>query len=108
MENYVENLIEKVVDKLGPAAGLIANLGDEIRVSLEAGDIDGLRGRIQEAREASEALTNLCDHFDRALEDGSLSATEIGGGALLLNEFLDEAEDVATGVDEDDLESVGR
>lgn len=102
MENYVQLLIEKVESRLGPAASLIATLGKEIKVSIEEGDLKAVQARIHEAREAAGSLTLVCDHFDMALSDGSLSATEIGGGALLLSSLLDQMEDVVTGVDEDD------
>ena len=103
MENYVQNLIDKVEERLGAAAGMIARVGEEIKVTLDEGDLSAMEGRVQEAREAAGSMILLCDHLAASLEDGSLSATEMGGAALLLNKFLDELEDVATGVDEDDV-----
>ncbi len=47
-------------------------------------------------------MASLGDHLAASLDDGSLSVIEMCGAAIILNEFIDQLEDVATEVDKDD------
>ena len=106
MRNFVEELTEKAGAKLGHLSTFVVSAAKEVKIKMKDGDVDSANARLDEADEALDAGKALVAHLRTAISDGSLDAVELHGGALRLNEFMDEIEDVATGVDEDKVPPV--
>ena len=97
------SLWEKAIEKLGRFAAFLPMIGAQIQFDLDDGNVEGIRSRAHELREASSALGKLADKLEAVVADGSVDAVEITETLGELDVCLDEMEDVAKGYDEDDV-----
>ena len=74
-----------------------------MKVAIEAGDNVKIKAHNHELREFHMKGLEYCDFIDEAVADGNLDLYEGAIAIAKLNELVDEAEDVITGVDEDDV-----
>ena len=98
-----------LTSKLGSLASFIVPVAREIQVAVASKDVDKIEAacaewdnRSHEARETLDAGDELVAHIRASVADGHLDAIESAEGLLLLERLIDEAEDIATGRDEDD------
>lgn len=109
MESILLRGYEAIESKLGGLASFIPAIAQSIKKSIDEEDyaaVDAklreLDKRTHEGREALAAADNLAAYVRQALRDGDLTLAEGAEMALLVERLVDEAEDVVTGVDEDD------
>ena len=106
MDSLLTPLWTKVVDKLGSLSSLIPAIADQLKVKFTAADVDGVTARLNELDEVFAQGHLLTAKVRDAMADGALTATEGADVLLALEKFVDELEDVVTGVDEDDVPEV--
>lgn len=107
MRNYLREIYAKIVNLAPAVAAFFPMLARVVKVAVETGDAAHILktcDEIDEALDAGKALTakiraSLAPDADGIGHIDMVEASEI---ALALQEFADQAEDVATGVDEDD------
>lgn len=114
MESILSRAWNALTRKLGTLAGFILPIGRELEVAIADRDTaraqaaaDAWKARAHELREALDAGDAVFAEVETALEDGRLDALEASRVALKLERFVDEAEDVLTGTDEDDNPPAG-
>lgn len=110
MESFLRKAWAVVTDKLGAIANFIPAIAEKIEVAIKEEKVedlnesfDELEARSHEMREVCDAIDQFVNHGRQAIADGNLSAVEGARAGLLLERIVDEAEDVVTGVDEDDV-----
>jgi len=99
------NLAEKwatLMEKLGPAGAFVPMVADAVAVGVNEETAAEILKRCDETDEAADALKAASTKTRAALADGKLSIAEAADLALALEKVIDEFEDIATGVDEDD------
>ncbi len=114
MESFLKRAWKALTAKLGSFAAFIPSIASQIEVGIRDNDTakilkvcDAWDTRAHETRETLDAGDELMAHLRKAVEpdpDGvvRLTAAETGTGLLLVEKLIDEAEDIVTGVDEDD------
>ena len=110
MRNYLAMLVEKLKAVLKPTIwSFITSLASQLKAALAAKDTAKiteiaarLRASAHEEREHADSVDALADHLDLMVADGSIDGLEVAHGLDLLQTVIDEGEDIATGVDEDD------
>lgn len=100
MKDYLAILLEKIKSLIGPAWSIVPILA-ELKQALAAEDVAKVQAISGELRESALAQIALCDHLDRALLDDAVSLGELAKAIDLVQTIVDEAEDVAKGIDED-------
>lgn len=106
MKNYAVAAWAWVTDKLGSLTSFAEPIAKALKIAIESGDVIKIRIHTNELREFAQKLMGVCDFLDEAVSDGNLDLYEGSQALVLLNEVVDEAEDVITGVDEDDTPGV--
>lgn len=98
-----------LIGKLGKWAAFVPILLAELKKALTARDSDkvrkiaaDVRRRAVEMREAADALDAVADRAEAAVADNEVSAQEVIDVLDSVTHAVDEAEDIATGKDEDD------
>jgi len=109
MKSFLTAAFEALESKLGGVASFIPVLAEGIKKGIDEEDFAAIdkhlreaEKRIHEGRETLTAAEELTAHVRQSVRDGDLSLAEAGQGLLLVERLIDEAEDVVTGVDEDD------
>jgi hypothetical protein len=102
MKNYAVAAWNWINEK---ASGLVAfaePIAKSLKVAIEAGDVEKIKAHNQELREFHEGGIVFCDTVDEFVADGNVDLYEGATALKMINDQLDQAEDVITGVDEDD------
>lgn len=99
-----------LVGKLGKWAAFVPLLLGELKKALTAKDVAkvrklaaDVRARAVEMHEAADALTIVADKAEAAVADNEVDAQEAIDVAAAITHAIDEAEDIVTGKDEDDV-----
>lgn len=109
MQSFLRRAWDALTKKLGAVSAFILPIARTVEIGIAENDsakilsaCDEWDKRAHETRETLDAGDELVAHMRQSLADGNISAIEAGTGALLVEKLIDEAEDIATGVDEDD------
>lgn len=113
MKNWIGIAWEKVTNKLGGMLPFLKGAASEIEIAIANKDkakileiCDAMDARFHEMDEATVAGRDFTAEVRQAVANDALDMVESGRVALKLQRFVDEMEDVATGVDEDDAPPV--
>lgn len=87
--SYLTNLWDKIVLRLGSLAGFIPPIAAQIKVAIDAGDVEKARALTAKAREKFVDGLALCDKVDQVLADGNLTIAEGSEVALALEALVD-------------------
>lgn len=87
--SYLTNLWEKILLKLGALAGFIPPIAAQIKIAIEAGDVEKVRALTDKAREKFNDGLALCDKVDEVLADGNLTIAEGSEVALAIEALVD-------------------
>ena len=96
---------KKAMEKLDKFAAFLPAIGEQIKIHIEEGDVEAIRARVRELREATAALDRFGDRLEKRIADSELDAVEAIESLGDLDEAIDELEDVVKGYDEDDSPS---
>ena len=87
--SYLTNLWEKVLLKLGALAGFSPPIAEQIKIAIEAGDLEKVRALTAKAREKFNDGLARCDKVDEVLADGNLTIAEGSEVALAIEALVD-------------------
>lgn len=87
--SYLTNLWDKIVLRLGSLAGFIPPIASQIKVAIDAGDVEKARALTAKAREKFVDGLALCDKVDQVLADGNLTIAEGSEVALAIEALVD-------------------
>ena len=104
--DFLKTKYSGIMGNLGPFGSMVAAAASSIAVPMKAGDVEGTRARAVEGKEFAAAFDTFCDNVIEDLADDKLTVAELGELIDELAGVADEAEDVVTGVDEDDPPAV--
>lgn len=102
MKSYLLPLWDKAMKLLGPVGPLIPTIAKSIKKDLKAGDVEKVQAHAKELLECAEQMALCANYLIEITADGTIDLDETARVAINFERLLDEAEDVATGVDEDD------
>lgn len=87
--SYLTNLWAKILLRLGTLAAFIPPIAEQIKIAIEAGDVEKVRALTAKAREKFTDGLALCDKVDEVLADGNLTIAEGSEVALAIEALVD-------------------
>lgn len=88
MRSYLDIIVSKTKELLGPLWKFVPSVADDLKLALAADDVETVRAISLRLRAIAASSVELADHLDATIADGSVSLSELAQAIETVEDFV--------------------